>query len=229
MFEYACMAQLLTVRELQQRISQMQPLRPGDGGLPVPPELRPLLPGGALRPGSTTVVRGSLQLALALISAASASGAWCGVIGLPRLGLEAVGKLGIALDRLILVPDPGSHSMSVAGTLGEVLKIVLLQPKGRTSPGEIERLNARLRDHGSALIALDAWPRAECTLRVIASHWEGLGHGHGLLETRELSVRTEDRRGPGQHTVRFRDGRLVAAGSTADEPSRETRLELVPS
>lgn len=223
------MASHLTVHMLQQRISQMQSLRPGDGALPVPPELRPLLPGGALRPGGTTVVRGSLHLALALISAASAAGAWCGVVGLPRLGLEAVQELGIALDRLVLVPDPASHTTVIVSTLSEVLKVVLLSPHVRMSPSEVERLGARLRDHGSTLIALDTWPRADCTLRVTGSRWEGLGCGHGMLNAREMSVRSEDRRGSLQHIIRFRDGRLAPAEPTSNDLVFEPRLALVPS
>ena len=85
----ADMNQLATVRSLQQRISEMQPLRLDEGGLPVAPELRSLLPGGALRKGSSVAVSGSLHLALALLGEASRGGAWCGAIGLPQLGFEA--------------------------------------------------------------------------------------------------------------------------------------------
>ncbi len=229
------MTQLATVRALQQRISGMQSLRV-ENGLPVPPGLVELLPGGALQRGSSTVVQGSLHLALALASGVSGSGSWCGGIGLPDLGLEAAERLGIALDRFALVPDPGSHALGIAGTLSEVLAAVVLRPPARVSHAEAERLSARLRDHGSALIVLGPWPRAQCTLRVIGSRWCGLGRGHGLLGDHELTVRSEDRRGLLHHTVRFAEDGLPApspelepeAGSTIDVEAG-VRLELVPS
>lgn len=211
MFEHCCMNQAATVRTLQERITQMQPMRLGDDALPTPPELRDLLPGGALRRGSATIVSGSLQLSLALISAASASGAWCGAIGLPELGAEAAAELGVALDRFVLVPDPGPHSISIAGTLSEVLTVLLLRPSSQVRAPDAERLAARLRDHGAALVVLGQWPKAESTLRVTNSRWGGLGRGHGMLLTHELTVRSDDRRGPKQHTVVFRDGRLSGA------------------
>lgn len=219
------MTQLATVRDLQRRISRMQPLRAEDG-LPVASALAGLLPGEALQRGGSTVVQGSLSLALALISAASASGSWCGAIGMPELGLEAVERLGIALDRFALVPEPGTHALGIAGTLSEVLAAVVLRTPGHVSHAEAERLSARLRDHGSTLVVLGAWPRANCTLRVTASRWCGLGAGHGLLRTRELAVRSEDRRGLLHHTVRFDEGGL---SSPVREAAPRPRLELVPS
>ena len=206
------MNQLATVRSLQQRIAEMQPLRLDERALPTAPELRGLLPGGALRRGTVTTVQGeasgALMLALALLSTVSASGAWCGAIGIPELGFEAAAGLGLALDRLVLVPEPGPHATGIAGTLSEVLGVVLLRMPGAPKPGEAARLLARLRDHGTALVALGPWPGAEGGLRVVASHWSGLGPGHGLLDTHELTVATNDRRGPLQHRVRFTEGGL---------------------
>lgn len=202
------MNQLATVRSLQQRISSMQPARL-DQGLPTPPALRPLLPNGALRKGAPTAVQGSLQLALSLLSGVSASGAWCGVIGVPSLGFEAAAQVGLGLDRLVLIPDPGRHALSIAGMLSEVLTALILCPRTQPSPGEVERLHARLRDHGTALVVTNAWPRSDTALRVTNSRWSGLGTGHGLLDTHELSVQSVDRRGQRTHTVRFANGQLV--------------------
>ena len=205
------MNQLATVRSLQQRISEMQPLRLGEGGLPVAPELRPLLPSGVLQKGAPTSVRGSLQLSLSLLAAASAGGAWCGVIGVPNLGFECAEQLGLALERLVVVPEPGRHALSIAGMLGEVLTALVLLPSQRPAAGEVERLNARLRDHGTALIVMDEWPRSAASLRVAGSRWSGLGEGHGLLRVHELTVDSTDRRGRRSHTVRFCEGRLVSS------------------
>ena len=62
--------------------------------LPVPPELSGLLPGRGLRRGSTVAVAagrtapgsGGTSLLLALLSAASQSGSWCAVVGVPAAG-----------------------------------------------------------------------------------------------------------------------------------------------
>lgn len=205
------MNQLATVRSLQQRISEMQPLRLGEGGLPVAAGLRPLLPGGALRKGGSVAVSGSLHLALALLAEASRDGAWCGAIGLRHLGFEAVAQLGISLERFVLVPEPGRHSLGVAGMLSEVLAALVLVPGQRYTPNEIERLHARLRDHGTVLIAIGEWPRGDTSLQLLDSCWRGVGRGHGLLETQELTVRSLDRRGQRRHTVRFCGGRLAGA------------------
>ncbi len=213
------MNQLATVRSLQERIAEMQPLRLDESGLPTAPQLRPLLPGGALRKGAPTAVHGSLQLALALLLGVSSSGAWCGAIGLPELGAEAVAQLGLALDRFVLVPDPGRHALSVTGMLSEVLTAVVLCPTQRPAAGEIERLSARLRDHGTALVVVGDWPRSDTALHVTGSRWSGLGAGHGLLEMQELAVRSVDRRGGRTHTVRFHEGRLAPA-ATPFERSR---------
>jgi hypothetical protein len=220
LFEYNFMNQRATVQSLQQRITKMQPLRTGETGLPTPFELRPLLPGGALRKGATTSVQGSAQLALALLSAASQSGAWCGAIGLPNLGIEAAATLGLRLDRFVLVPQPGTQALTVTGMLGEVLSALILHPPQHTRPSDIERLAAKLREHDTALIVLGDWPRSDSFLHVTASRWSGLGQGFGLLETHDLTVRSLDRRGGRRHTVRFRRGRLTSSlPSISDVPT----------
>jgi len=202
------MKQATTVRTLQQRITELQPLRLDERALPTPAGLRPLLPGGALRAGTSTTVQGSLQISLALVAALSASGAWCGAIGVPELGFEAAACLGLALERFVLVPEPGAHALGIAATLSEALTAVVLRPTGEVRAGDAARLAARLRDRGTALIVLGPWPGAECRLRVVASRWSGLARGHGLLDAHELTVQSRDRRGVLRHTVRFAGGRL---------------------
>ncbi|MBL3686738.1 hypothetical protein D3248_07205 [Leucobacter zeae] len=201
-----------TVRSLQQRITEMQPLRLDDRALPTAPGLRSLLPGGALRKGSSYVVRGSRLLALALLSEASISGAWCGVIGFPAFGAEAAAALGIALDRCVLIPDPASDGLGLVGALSEILTVTLLCRPAAATSGDVERIAARLREHGSALVVAGDWPRPESTLRVTGSRWHGLGAGSGMLEDRELTVQSLDKRGSQQHTVRFSNGAVAAPG-----------------
>ncbi|GAA2187284.1 hypothetical protein GCM10009786_11520 [Leucobacter alluvii] len=213
MFEYTSMNSPATVRSLQQRISEMQPVRLDARVLPTLEGLRPLLPGGSLRMGASYAVRGSRQLALAMLAEASASGAWCGVIGDASFGAEAAAALGIALDRCVVIPHPGEDALGLTGALAEVLTVLLLTPPSRPSPGEAERISARLREHDAALVVSGEWPRPESTLHVTASRWNGLGHGHGMLANRELVVQSQDRLGARRHTVRFQHGAVVAPGT----------------
>ena len=206
-----------TVRSLQQRITEMQPLRLDDRAIPTAAGLRRLFPGGALRKGASYAVHGSFQLALAMLAEASSTGAWCGVIGCPAFGAEAAAALGVALDRCVLIPDPGADAVGLAGALSEILTLVVVCGVQHPRPTAVERVSARLREHGSALVAVGDWPRPESTLRVTASHWRGLGQGHGLLEDRELIVQTQDRRGVGRHAVRF------TGGAIADPDAGEVR------
>lgn len=200
-----------TVHSLQQRISQMQPTRLPERRLPTLAGLRPLLPGAAIHGGAAYSVCGSWQLALSFLSAASSAGAWCGIIGCPAFGAEAAAALGIALDRCVLIPEPGPDAAALAGTLSEVLTITLLHAPAHTRAGVTERIAARLREHGSALIVTSAWPGSSASLRVTESHWEGLEQGFGSLRTRELTVATRSTRGAARHTLRFSGGTLAAA------------------
>lgn len=219
MFEDIVMTQTATIRSLQRRIAEMQPLSIGDSTLPTHPQLRRLFPHGGLPRGAATTVQGSLQLALTVISAASAAGVWCGAIGVPGLGIEAAQHLGIALERFVLIPEPGRHAFSITSTLSEVLGVIMLRTAQRLTSRDAERLTARLRDHSTALVVLGDWPHARSALQVTASSWSGLGCGLGELTERYLAVRSVDRRGTLQHTVRFVAGQLVAEPHLRSEVS----------
>lgn len=195
-----------TVQTLQRRISEMQPVRLDERTLPTLPALAPLLPGGALHAGASYTVQGSQQLALSFLAAASSTGSWCGVIGCPDFGAEAAATLGVALDRCVLIPAPGRDAVALAGALSEVLTLVLLCAPAPPRGGEGERLSARLREHGSALIVLGDWPHPEGALEVVSSRWAGLGSGWGILTERDLVVRSRDRRGTREHAVHFAHG-----------------------
>lgn len=213
MFEYCCMVSL-TVHALQQRITGMQPARLGNRSIPTHPGLRPLLPGAALHAGSTYAVQGSWQLALSFLAEASTSGAWCGVIGCPAFGAEAAAALGLALDRCILIPYPGSDAAALAGSLSEVLTVTLLHAPDNFTASTRERIAARLREHGSVLVVTGAWPGAATSLNVTASRWKGLEHGFGAIASRELTVSARSNRGASHHTLRFDHGALITARSS---------------
>jgi len=180
--------------QLQDRIRSMQATRLDERALPMLPAVAGLIPGG-LRQGSVYSITGSTTLAMALIAAPSAQGAWCGVLGLPDFGTEAAAHWGIDLDRLVLVADPGRRWMTVAAAMTDVLSVVVAHSPERTSPADASRLAARLRQRGSTLIVLGDWPGADARLRVVGSGWSGLGHGYGHLTHRLLEVQADSRVG----------------------------------
>lgn len=153
--------------------------------LPVHPLLAPAFPDG-LRVGSAYSLSGSLALAIALLAEPSREGAWCGVVGHPDLGVEAAAELGVRLDRLVLVPEPGRQWFGVVAALVEVLGVVVAQPPGRVSPTDATRLAARLRERGTVLVATGPWPGAAADVQVRGNDWGGLGEGHGLLASRRV-------------------------------------------
>jgi hypothetical protein len=164
--------------------------------LPVAPALNSLLPGG-LRRGSTISVSGSVSLLLALLGAASAGGAWCALVGFPRISAEAACEYGVDLTRLALIPAPGENGAqgwtTAVGALLDAVDIVAARPpRGRgLTPGDIRRLAARARSKDSVLVpyVLDAeWPGADVRLRAHEGVWAGIGEGAGRLRARQVEV-----------------------------------------
>lgn len=160
-----------------------------DEQLPVVPALGALLPGGGLRRGSVAAVTGSTSLLLALVAGASAAGSWVAAVGLPDLGAVAAHGLGVALERLALVPDPGPQWPTVAGALLDAVDLVVVRPPARMRPADARRLRAKARERGSVLVAHGAWPEgADLRLAVTGRRWTGLATGHGYLRACEVDV-----------------------------------------
>jgi hypothetical protein len=188
-------AALDRITSLRSRVDDMESTRLDTAGLPTAAALEPLLPGGAIRVGGTYAVPESVLLAMTMLQAASAAGAWCAVVGVPSFGIEAAAAAGIDLERLVLVPDPGDQWLAVTAAMADVAQIVLTRPLGRVVPGDVARLSARLRQRGGALVALGSWPGADVTLRVTSSTWSGIGQGHGHLTERRATVTATGRAG----------------------------------
>src|SRR6266508_4332181 len=124
-FDHGGMLDLATKTVLEGPAARMMP---GTGRrdappLPVAPALTSLLPGG-LRRGSTVSVSGSVSLLLALLGAASAGGAWCALVGFPRVSAEAAREYGVDLARLALIPEPGEGWTTAVGALLDAVDIV---------------------------------------------------------------------------------------------------------
>gem|GEM_PF-1313659 len=162
--------------------------------VPVLPALQPLV-GPGLRRGATLAVVGSTSLVLALLAGASLAGSWVGVVGLPTLGLVAAAEMGVALDRLALVPHPGREWPTVTAALVDALDIVVVRPPPHARSGDARRLAARARERGAVLvIAAGGWPGPDIQLTVTAGEWAGLDSGAGHLRARRVAVQATGRR-----------------------------------
>jgi hypothetical protein len=206
---------------LQARINSMQAAKLDSRRLPTVPALARILPGGGLQSGGSYAVRNSAILSMALLAGPSATGAWCSVIGLPDFSVEAAHGLGINLDRLILVPDPGTQWLTVTAALVDVVSIVLTRAPEHLAPTEWARLKARLRQRGAALITLGAWKQSDSTLGVAESAWEGLGSGTGHLRARRMKITATQPSGRLRHAY---VGLADLQGTAPDGPARTDSL-----
>ncbi|HET6706184.1 hypothetical protein [Amycolatopsis sp.] len=161
--------------------------------LTVLPELAGLLPGGGLRRGSTVAVRGARSLVLALLAEATRNGSWAAVTGLPDLGLAAAAELGVDLERVALVPDPGAELVAVLSALVDGFDLVVLGPA--SVPAQTaRRLAGRVRNRGTVLLTAGPWPGADVELKVSGRHWHGLTQdGHGHLRARDVVATSRGR------------------------------------
>jgi hypothetical protein len=184
------------LERLRAQVERMQGRRLDAPPLPTHPALARLLPGGGLRPGAAYSIAPSSALLFTLLSAPTQAGSWCAAVGMPELGVEAGERLGVDLDRLVLIPDPGARWLAVTATIADVLPVVALRPPGRVTDGQVSRLAARLRDKGVVLLVQGAWPQVDATISLEAPRWSGLGSGHGYLDGREFTVTVSSRRRP---------------------------------
>ncbi|MCT2586083.1 hypothetical protein [Actinophytocola gossypii] len=160
--------------------------------LPVHPDLAALFPWGGLRRGSTVSVRGSTSLLLALLAEATAGDSWAAVVGLPDVGMVAAAELGVAVDRVALVRNPGAEHPRVVAALLDGMDLVVTA-RGRLTDAQARRLSARARHRGAVLLTTDPWPTTDVDLYRTTTHWSGLGEGHGHLTHRETTIRSQGR------------------------------------
>jgi hypothetical protein len=206
--------------------------------LPVSAQLRPLLPGGTLRRGSTVAVAappgpivtpgrpskpgpltrsgqstlsgqsGATSLLFALLAEASAAGSWCAAVGLPQLGLVAAGEAGVAVERLALVPHPGPDWTGVVAALLDGVDIVAVATPGPVAAQVASRLMARARQRGTILVPVGQWSWPGVDLTL-----EVVGSAwHGL--------------GQGRGRLRTRELEVLSHGRGAAARPRRTRLWL---
>lgn len=170
-----------------------EPVLAGESVLPVLPALAGLLPAGGLAKGSVVTVERPGLLGLALVAAASAGGAWCGVAGIPDLGVTAAAGVGVEPARLMLVPGPGPGWPQVVASMLDACEVVVVRPPGRPSAQARRRLEAVLRRGGGVLVVAGDWDGAPVRLRVASQSWVGIGDGYGSLRGCRAEVVAEGR------------------------------------
>ncbi len=192
---------LAALRQLGERVRPLSAA--GERTLAVPDAFASLLPQGGLQRGSTVLTGGvaASSLALALAGPVTAAGAWVAVVGLPHVGLLAAAELGVALERMLLVDDPGHRRWaSTVASLLDAVDVVLVRPGRPVTATTQRRLMAQARDRGSVLLQAGGqaavWAEAPAvTLTATNARWEGVEHGHGRLRARRVSVAVTGRRG----------------------------------
>ncbi len=160
----------------------------GGGPVPLLAPLAPLLPQGLRRGGVAVVAsHGGAPdfLTLALLAGGLTAGLWCAAVGVPQLGgvapAEMFGCDEKALDRLLVVREPGGAWVRVVELLADGVDVIVLRPPAAVPAGLRRRVEARLRQgraegvtHPPVLLVLGAWPGAAVTLRTGQTVWTGL-------------------------------------------------------
>jgi hypothetical protein len=161
--------------------------------VPVLEAFEEILPERGLRPGSLVGVGGigATSLALALVARASHD-SWTAVVGMPELGLRAADELGVALDRLVVVPDPGRRWVDVLAAVVDAFDIVLARP--RLGMRDARKVAGRVRERDAVFVSIGGFPGDDVSIEGTATSWHGIGSGHGRLASRTVDVTVSGRR-----------------------------------
>jgi hypothetical protein len=202
-----------SVRHLQPRptldpklLAQVRPIAAASSRvLPVVPALQSLFGPRGLQRGSTvriTAQRGSggSTLALTVLSAPSAAGHWCGVVGMADPGVAAMVGLGVDLRRVVFVPAPGAAWPSAVGELIDGADIVLVRCERPVTHPVARNLVAKARDRQVTLVIVtstpEQWPLpSDVELSISDARWSGADGGYGHFVHRRAVVSASGRRG----------------------------------
>lgn len=169
-------------------------------GVPVHPDLRGSFPTG-LRHGSVYTLSGSTTVAMGLLAEPTKTGSFCAAVGLPNFSVESAIAWGADLSKLVLVPYPPAQDwVSVVAALTEIADLILASRPPHVTPGEVERLHARLRTRRTTLVVAGAWPRAVAHIDAVTTGWDGLGQGYGALLHQQVQITVTE-----QHRQRTQD------------------------
>lgn len=221
--------------ELREQVQRVAPVvLAAEHLLPVPEVFHTVLPGGGLQRGWTTRVDGGSSaraLAWALLSNITTTGGWIATVDVPGISLSAAREVGVAIERVLVVtsPDPAAWSATIGALIGSVDVIVFAAPRHRVQPSEYRRMSSRCRERGTVMLELASTGEGQLQYDVAFTvnpvEWQGLGIGHGCLQSRGLDVSVSGRRtkGPARR-ARFElpsvDGRLRRIDPTRSDLQR---------
>lgn len=182
------------------------------------PSIAPLFGTHGLQRGSTVLItgphgQGATSLALSLCAGATRSALWIGMLNASRIGLLSASELGVALDHLVLIPQPIEKVATVASALMEACSLVLLGSDRPVARRDADRLQRRAREYRCVLLVLapplqaranvpavtsrqTLWPEVPDTMiEIIGSTCVGINRGPGHLLQRQMRVEVTHRRG----------------------------------
>jgi hypothetical protein len=215
--------------ELRRRIEPssgvMTPAEPDRQVLAVPAPLAEILPRGGLPRGGVVSLSGeSGSLSLLFTLLAAPVNAWSALVGMPDAGLLAAHELGVDLDRLVLIPDPGPEVLQILSVLADGVDLIAVVPPRSANfgaaPARLRVLTARLRQSGAVMLVQGQWPGADLVLESRIESWSGIGEGYGRLRDRELVVEVKGRGAAGRRrstVMLLKSNRTSVEVSTAPE------------
>lgn len=177
-----------------------------DHRFPVHEALQALVPAG-IQPGSTIGVIGdaSVSLAFVLVARAVTEDRWLGIVGARRLGLGALAATGVPLERVVVfeAERPSDHQVVVATVIDGFDLVIVGDDRGQVIADH--RLTGRARERGVVLISVDTsvgttlgrhrWTnRPDLIMDATTVSWDGIGAGHGHLQSRLVEVSVAGRR-----------------------------------
>ncbi len=205
--------------------------------LPLADPLAGIVPWAGLQRGTSVSIQGATglgttSLALSLLAEATQSGSWAAIVGMPSCGLAAASELGVAPERLAVIdrPDPQVWASVVGALLGS-FDLVMVSPRHKLRPADQRRLMSRARERGTVVLSVHAEPvgTTDLAFTITRASWNGLGNGHGYLQSRDVEVQVEGRRQASRpRTVLLRlpgpSGRVEAISDLEETTLEKTTL-----
>lgn len=185
--------------------------------LPVPAAMLELFPDGGLARGSVLRIGGALSVLFALAATAMDREGWSAFVGIPDAGLAAAAGMGLALQRVVVVPDPGAEAPDVVAALVDGVDVVVLGNCAGLRGQDRRRLQSRLRRRGAVLLTTGTWEQPDVEITALSRSWYGVGQGDGLLRHGEVELQSRCRRRPTPSTCRVRVGRAGLMPALAQE------------
>lgn len=183
--------------------------REASGGWAVPECLAEILPRG-LEPGMSVGFSGSVLMGLLLAGIASGSGAWSVFLGMPGMGWDAAGSLGVDASRTVCVPKVRDAARTQALTAAvDGFDVVVVGSSIRLDARERRLLSKRAAVRGSLLLG-EGW---DCRDRVRGEVVAVEGVDRGVGHVRALLVEATS----GRRRVRLRIGACGWAPAQASD------------